>query len=254
MNKQIEEYLKDKIIQEYTPGYSDSKTFCINNKIFMKTDKLGELYNEYISLKLYHKYALAPKPLKYLSLEQDYLFIEKIYEETAFNKLSGDSLITFIGTKLRDFHEQNFSLESLTQQEKMIFLNKTKHILEYIKQNYNKNIYNKYIFDCFNETNIDEIYKYIINNQSILENDTIIHGDFNARNIFITNNNSYKVIDTGETGLTDRHIDIAFAIFALNHQTTEQNIETKLLNAYGYDKINEKRLKLCKKISILYYY
>lgn len=254
MNNQIKEYLKDKKIEEFTPGFSDSKTYCIDNKIFFKIDKKGELYNEYISLKLLHDNGLSPKPLKYLSLDEDYLFIEKLYSETVFNKLFGDELITFMGKSLRNFHEKKISFDCLTTSEKKIFFEKTRFILEYIKQNYYKNLYNRNIFNFFNEQNIDDVFNYIINNKSNLKEDTIIHGDFNARNVFVDLNNLYKVIDTGELGFTDRHIDIAFAIFALNLQTKEDDVESKFLDAYGNDKICEKRLDLCKKISILYYF
>ena len=254
MEQRIAKYLKNHQIQEFTPGYSDSKTYCIDNRWFLKVDKKGELLSEYLSLKLFSNNGIAPEPLRYLSLDKDYLFIEKIPEQTAFDSMFGANLISFMANSLRDFHERDFSLSCLTVTEQKLFHEKTRSILEYIRQNYSEKSYNRWMFDCFHERSIDDIFKYISDNELDLETDVMIHGDFNARNVFCTPDGAYKVIDTGEAGFTDRHIDIAFAIFALKKQTKEENVEAKFLDAYGSDKINEKRLKLCKKLSVLYYF
>lgn len=251
MNKYVEDYLKGRDIKDYSPGYSASATLCVDDKVFLKTDINGELYHEYLGLKLLNNNGLAPRPIMYISDDKDYLFTEKQEGELAYEKYHGDELIQFLGRTMRDFHGRQLSLEGLEINEQRAIMGKTAAMLAYAKHNYRHGIYNPDMLTLFGKGTPDDVYAYIRDHIGDLVDDTIIHGDMNARNVFVVGD-SYRFIDPYELGFTDHHIDLALLILAISIHTGE-DAEEKLLNAYGTDHIDEKRLHLCKQISTFFY-
>ena len=88
----------------------------------------------------------------------------------------------------------------------------------------------------------DEAWEKIQKGKHLLKCDTFIHGDACLPNI-IASGNEIKFIDTGLSGLGDRHIDIYWALWSLQYNLKTNAYNEMLKDLYGRENINENVLE-----------
>lgn len=85
-------------------------------------------------------------------------------------------------------------------------------------------------------------------NGNYLKKDTFIHGDFCLPNIIFDNWNFSSFIDVGLAGVGDRHIDIYWALWSLNHNLGTDKYTEYFLELYGKENIDNKILKVVAEV------
>ena len=73
--------------------------------------------------------------------------------------------------------------------------------------------------------------------------DTFIHGDFCLPNIILDNWKFSTLIDLGFAGAGDRHIDIYWVLWSLNHNLKTDRYTDYFLELYGKEKYDKDVLK-----------
>jgi len=81
-------------------------------------------------------------------------------------------------------------------------------------------------------------------NGECLKADTFIHGDFCLPNIILNNWKFSSFIDVGLAGVGDRHIDIYWLLWSLNHNLGTDKYTEYFLELYGKENIDRKTLKI----------
>lgn len=268
-NKDVFEYIKILINGRDLydkSGYSGNSVLIVNkdknnkNEFVIKISRDGNLYDEYISYNYFYQKEYTSKPIKYFNCQgYEIMITEKINLNTAgyyFN--SYQEISQFFGKKLREFHDENLISQGFSSLEKKIFKDK-------YKKSFNKAISSDvsliYMIDYLNCNDIEMMREYLINNEKMLYNNlSLVHGDFNPNNIFITHDKNIKMIDFCDTGFCNRHYDIFWTMFMiiifsgiLKEKEKIQECEKIFLNSYGLDRINEEELLFFKYFACLYW-
>ena len=85
-------------------------------------------------------------------------------------------------------------------------------------------------------------FHYIFENTRVyadftfMKPDTFIHGDFCLPNIILDNWKFSTLIDLGFAGACDRHIDIYWVLWSLNHNLKTDRYTDYFLDLYGKEK------------------
>lgn len=261
--KEIVKIISNKTLYDKS-GYSGNSVIIANgkkdNSFVIKISKNNNLYDEYISYNYFYKIGYTSKLIGYYKINHYEIMIsEKIDLPTAgyyFN--SYKEISAFFGSELRKFHDCNLIQKEFTSIEKELFFKKYEISFEKAIQN---DVGLIYMIDYLNYDNINEMKKYLINNQEILyKNQVLVHGDFNPNNVFITKNKSIKLIDFCDTGICNRHYDIFWTMFMiiifsgiLKDRNKIKECETIFLNSYGLDKVDNQELLFFKYFACLYW-
>ena len=78
----------------------------------------------------------------------------------------------------------------------------------------------------------------------LMKRDTLIHGDLCLPNIILDNWHFSSFIDVGMAGIGDRHIDIYWTLWSLNHNLKTDKYTDYFLELYGKDNIDKDILKI----------
>ena len=78
---------------------------------------------------------------------------------------------------------------------------------------------------------------------NFIKQDTFIHGDFCLPNIILDNWKFSTFIDLGFAGVGDRHLDIYWVLWSLNHNLKTDRYTDYFLDLYGKEKYDKDVLK-----------
>ena len=81
-----------------------------------------------------------------------------------------------------------------------------------------------------------------------LKKDTFIHGDFCLPNIIFDDWKFNSFIDLGLAGAGDRHIDLYWALWSLNHNLKTDRYTDYFLNLYGKENYDKDILKIVTQV------
>lgn len=85
---------------------------------------------------------------------------------------------------------------------------------------------------------------------NFVKQDVFIHGDFCLPNIILDNWKFSTFIDLGLAGVGDRHIDIYWALWSINHNLKTDKYTDYFLNLYGSDNYDKDVLKKVAEIEL----
>ncbi|MDF2652675.1 MAG: Kanamycin kinase [Paenibacillus sp.] len=77
----------------------------------------------------------------------------------------------------------------------------------------------------------------------------VIHGDCCLPNVIVDEGKFSGFIDAGYGGIGDRHYDLFWAIWSLQHNLRSLDYTQRFIDAYGRGKIDGNRLRLCGLVS-----
>ncbi len=83
---------------------------------------------------------------------------------------------------------------------------------------------------------------------SVLERNTLIHGDCCLPNFIFKDSVFEGFIDFDCAGLGDRHIDLASILWSTHYNLNTDEYDDILLSAYGKEKIDAGKLELCTRL------
>lgn len=79
----------------------------------------------------------------------------------------------------------------------------------------------------------------------LLRNDVLIHGDYCLPNIILDDWVFEGFIDVADGGVGDRHYDLVWGLWTLNWNLKSPRYGQRFLDAYGWDRIDKDRLRVC---------
>lgn len=246
-------------------GLSGNTTFIVpndeNNKesyVIKISPNDGELYDEYIVNNLFFKYGLAPEVIEYFSSNKDYLVNRFIEDECMIDTyFSLDDLARKLGSALRSFHDLKWDKEKFDFMEAEVLIDNPDKFLN-ISLEHSEGF--SYLRDYLKESHYKRIKEHIEEYGYLFKNDDVlVHGEFNPRNIFIKDGKLDKIMGFTDTHYGDRHFDIFYTMWSLayyskilDNQKLIDKVNQIFLDSYGRDVIDYERLRLCGNIVCMY--
>jgi len=128
------------------------------------------------------------------------------------------------------------------------------HIEKYLavaEKNKRNDTYDKSNFpDSFGYESAEQAWAVVESQSYLLQRNTLLHGDYCLPNIILNNWNFSGFIDLGNGGVGDRHVDIFWAIWSLNHNLKTHAYRQRFIDAYGRDKVDEDILRIVAAIEV----
>jgi len=223
-------------------GHSGAQTLYIDcdNGAYLKIADSGTLRRTSIMQDFFYQQKLSAPVIDYISSDKDYLITTAVKGEagTADKYISEpEALSKIFAHSLRFLHDINiadFSLEN-----KMTELIKSSETAV-ISQRHLDNI-SEYIGIVDAKTAGNEIKV----KGKLLKSDVLIHGDYCLPNILFDDWKLKGFIDLADSGIGDRHYDLAMGLWTLTHNLKTQKYGRHFLEAYGLNDIDEDRLRVC---------
>lgn len=196
---------------------------------FLKTAPKGNLQAEAQLTRYFHEKKLGADVLAYKSVEKDWLLTEQVVgEDCTFAAYLADpkKLCEKTAELLRELHETDFTGCPVT--------NRTADYIATAERNYHEKLFSTAEFpDCFGYASAEEAWKVVTENKHLLQNNTLLHGDYCLPNIILKDWNFGGFIDLGNGGVGDRHIDLFWGTWTLLFNLKTNAFFDRFLDAYG---------------------
>ena len=90
----------------------------------------------------------------------------------------------------------------------------------------------------------EEAFAHLQANRYLLQKDTLLHGDYCLPNVMLKNWQVSGIIDLGNGGVGDRHVDLYWGAWTLWFNLKTDAYRERFFDAYGRGSIDEERLLL----------
>jgi kanamycin kinase len=211
---------------------------------FLKMAPKGTLTDEAAMTDYFHRKGLSARVCEYISEDKDYLITEQISgEDGTTHKYLEDpkKLCDIFSESLRMLHEVDFS--DCPRKAR------TETIYHEAESNYQTGKYETWLFEYAGIKTAEEGYLWMKDLMPLSVDDVLMHGDYCLPNILLNDFKFSGFIDVGYGGIGDRHFDLFWGIWTLQHNLCSAKYSERFLDGYGRDKVNMNRLKLCEVLS-----
>lgn len=222
---------------------SEATVYFIDLKegYYLKRSAKGTLLKEAEMTRYFHQKGWSAEVLAYESLEEDWLLTARIPGDdlTAKEYLSEPNrLCDTLAEILRALHALPFS-DCPVQ-------NKNDLYYETAKRNHQNGIFDPTL--VHSKMSADRAWQYIEEHRSLLQKEAMVHGDFCLPNLLLNQWKFSGLIDLGNAGVGDRHIDLFWAGWSLEYNLKTDRFRNRFFDAYGRDQIDSARMKLIETI------
>lgn len=236
----LRQWIADAALFE-SSGQSGARTIRIGDGgAYLKIAERGALLHASRMQSYFADKRMAPPVLCYLSSGKDYLVTQGLtgQDGTSPNHLAEpERLSEVFGQCLRALHEVD--ARDCPVRDRMSDL---------IRQVPNAR---------FNRSHLEDIASYI--GEAVLEkapdeiacardlirSDVLIHGDYCLPNIILNDWSFQGLIDVADGRIGDRHYDLVWGLWTLNWNLKSQRYGHRFLDAYGRERIDRGRLRVC---------
>ncbi|MBZ2116211.1 aminoglycoside 3'-phosphotransferase [Streptococcus gordonii] len=236
--EQIRTYLEGANFYD-SSSHSSASVFYADTGYYLKIDQKGQLAQEATLVKWFEKQGLGVPVIHYLTEDKDYLLTKEAKGKDALAFLQQpEELCQTMAAALKKIH-------SIQPQYFPI-----KHRLQLYKgqaaENYRKGyFYQKALLPQFHIQNREEAYHLIQEQGHLLTADSFIHGDACLPNFILKDAATFSCfIDVGLAGLSDRHIDLYWAIWSLTYNLSDSQYAELFLDYYGRKDVDIDKLRL----------
>ncbi len=226
----------------------EARVWFIDKKegFYLKKSAKDALRREAEMTRFFHSKGLAAEVLAYESLEEDWLLTAAICGEDCVSPAclaDPARLCDTLGRLLRRLHDTDPSGCPVAD-----------HAGEYLAA-----AERGYLAGNFDPSHIPQAacyadkeaaWQFVQTHKHLLQNDTLIHGDFCLPNIILLDWKPAALIDFDHGGIGDRHIDLFWAIWSLRFNLGTDQWGDRFLDAYGRDRVNPEILKLIAAIEV----
>lgn len=220
----------------------EARVYYIDKKpgYFLKEAEAGTLKAEYLMHDYFHKIGLTSRVVLYRpETEKDYLITELVSGYDCTHKMYIDEperLCDTIASVLRKLHDMPIDGCPIT--------NRTDSYVRSVLNGYASGNYEADLFEGLWEFKSDQdAWSYAREGMSLLETDTLIHGDYCLPNIMLDDWNLSGFIDLVNGGVCDRHIDILWGIWTLKYNLGTDRYSDRFIDAYGRELVDEHKLR-----------
>ena len=213
---------------------------------FLKTAPKNSLKQEAVMTKYFNSKGLSAKVLKYITAQQDFMLTEKINGDdgtAAMYHMEPERLCDLFAERLVMLHELDFS-DCPVQ-------NHTARHLENAEHNMRTGNYDKSHFpDNYGYKSAEEAWAAVEAEGHLLQNNTLLHGDYCLPNIILNDWQFSGFIDVGLGGVGDHHIDIFWGIWTLFWNLHTHKYRQRFIDAYGRSKVDEEMLRVVAAVEV----
>lgn len=207
---------------------------------YLKCAEKNSLKNEAVMTEYFHKKGLGAEVIGYVTDERDFLVTRKVLGEDATTKRFLDDpkrLSAFLGEKLRELHELDFSDCPIQH--------RNESYVALAEENFKRGAFDLSLTkELYRFDSASEAFEIFSRGKSILTSDALLHGDYCLPNVMLKDDFSLSgFIDLGNGGVGDRHIDVFWGRWTLLFNLGTDEYRDRFFDAYGRDKINFETLK-----------
>ena len=232
---ELQRFLKD------VPLYDSSSSPCArvimierDNGYFLKEAARGTLEKEANLTRYFHNKGLSSDVILYHSNEKDYMLTERVPGEDAcfFEYLENPKrLCVLLAETMNTLHGTSF--------DKCPVPNRMKDYFMTVEQNYSRGMFDPSIFkDTDHFGTADDFFEKLQTMKHLFKSDTLIHGDFCLPNVIFNQFRFSGLIDLGNGGVGDRHIDLFWCAWSLWYNLKTDAYTDRFFDAYGREKID----------------
>ena len=221
--EQIRTYLEGATFYD-SSSHSVASVFYADTGYYLKIDQKGQLAQEATLAKWFEEQGLGVPVIHYLTADKDYLLTKEAEGKDALAFLQQpEELCQTMAVTLRKLHSlqpQHFPIQHRLQ-----------HYKEQAEENYHKGcFYQKALLPQFHIQSREEAYQLIQEQGHLLTVDALIHGDACLPNFILKDAATFSCfIDLGLAGLSDRHLDLYWAIWSLTIIYLTPNTQSSFL-------------------------
>ncbi|WP_314830833.1 aminoglycoside 3'-phosphotransferase [uncultured Streptococcus sp.] len=236
--EQIRTYLEGANFYD-SSSHSAASVFYVDTGYYLKIDQKGQLSQEATLTKWFEEQGLGVPIIHYQTTDKDYLLTKEAEGKDALAFLQQpEELCQTMAAALKKLHSiqpQHFPIKQRLQ----CYKGKA-------EENYRKGcFYQKALLPQFRIQNREEAYQLIQEQGHLLTSDSLIHGDACLPNFILKDASTFSCfIDLGLAGLSDRHIDLYWAIWSLTYNLSEPKYAELFLDYYGRKDVDTDKLRL----------
>lgn len=219
--------------------HSGATVLYLDTGYYLKIDQRGKLAQEAQITQWFEKQELGVPVLTYISQDRDYLLTKKATRKSGLEFLDRPKILCrTMATALRQLHSlqpKHFPANS-----------PLKDYIKTAKENYHKGLfYEKALLPQFQIHSREEAYQLIQEQGELLTKGAFIHGDACLPNFIFKDAEHFSCfIDLGLAGLSDRHIDLFWAVWSLTYDLGNPKYAEYFLDCYGREDIEIDKLRL----------
>jgi kanamycin kinase len=230
-------------------GYSEAATIFVERPLspkgaFLKVSVAGTLRVAARMHTFLSTHGLAPRVIDYVSEDRDYLLVE------ALRGIDGTGWLAFpqrlcvvFGRSLRRLHE--VPLDGCPVGDVMTNLLARARTAEFCQSDLDV------LAPFIGPSNAQMVGAEIKALAPVVQCDSVIHGDYCLPNIILDDFSLVGFIDLGDSGIGDRHLDLVTGLWTLNFNLKTSEYGSAFLDAYGLDRIDGQRLRVCGLLSAM---
>lgn len=201
---------------------------------FLKTAARGTLSREAEMGAYFHKKALAPAVLDYVTGERDWLLTARAAGEDATSDAyinDPKRLASVLGEALRALHESDFSACPV--------MDRMSEYFALADENYKRGCFDLSLFgDRVPFSSAEEAYAVMREGRAALSGRVLLHGDYCLPNVMLDNWRVSAFIDVGGGGVGDRHVDLFWGAWTLWFNLKTDRFADRFFDAYGRDLVD----------------
>ena len=208
--------------------------------VYLKSASKGSLAREATMTEFFHQKGMAAEVLLYLSGEKDWLLTERVPGEDCTHALylsEPKRLCDTLAELLREIHE--------TDSQGCPVPDRMREYFTTAEQNHAVGRYDATLFDDNPwYASADEAWRIVCEGRSLLQSDTLLHGDYCLPNVMLDQWHFSGLIDVGNGGIGDRHVDLFWGIWTLRFNLGTDCYRDRFFDAYGREAVEEDRLRI----------
>ena len=208
--------------------------------VYLKSAAKGALEAEARMTAYFGSKGLGAQVLAYESGERDWLLTTRVAGEDCTHPqyLSDPKrLSALLGERLRMLHGMD-ATDCPVQ-------NRMDGYRALAGENYRTGNYDQTSFpDSFGYASAEEAWAVVKRDGKLLRNEVLLHGDYCLPNVMLDHWRFSGVIDVGNGGVGDRHVDLFWGAWTLWFNLKTDAYRDRFLDAYGRDRVEEDMLRV----------
>lgn len=212
---------------------ADSRVYFIDKEagFYLKTAPVGLLKTEAEMTGFFHRKGLAPEVLLYTQTQADWLLTRRVPGEDCIHRpylADPRRLCDTLARLLRQLHE--------TDSTGCPVQNRTADYIAVAAKNYRLGKWHPSRLPAGHQVrSAADAWAMVQEFSGALKDDVLIHGDYCLPNIMLDNWKFSGFLDLGGSGLGDRHMDLYWGLWSLNHNLETDAYRERFLDVYGRD-------------------
>ena len=221
-------------------GHSHARVYETRAGYFVKCDAPGELAREHRMTELFFRLGMGPEPVRYVTLDRDYLVTRRVSGEDLTKNLRDPiHLCRVLADALRALHGQPVKDADIPVSSRY------ERYMASADGPFDGGYYDPSVYmDPYRLSSKREAWEVLQGGKHLLRCDTLIHGDACLPNVVQENGVFRSFIDISMGGLGDRHIDLYWAIWSLRYNLHTDAYTDALLDLYGRENVREETFRV----------